>query len=107
MNVLVIGEEPSKKTKNNPTLRKLKEWLDYLNIKIVSFTNVSNPEWVDSAKLHIKIVALGNMASQELVKHQIIHFKLPHPSPRNRQLNDHIFVKRQLDECKAYLVGPA
>ncbi len=107
MNILVIGEAPSQQTKNNPTLKRLNEWLDYLHIKSFCFTNVSNPEWSDHAFAYPKVIALGQVASKELNKRGIVHFKLPHPSPLNRQINDPVFIKSQLDGCKKYLEGSA
>ena len=50
-----------------------------------------------------KVVALGNFAAEALMKAGIDHFKLPHPSPLNRQINDEAFIKKCLDECSQYL----
>lgn len=50
-----------------------------------------------------KIVALGNTASSALDALHRDYFKLPHPSPRNRLLNDRVFVANQLLSCKTYL----
>lgn len=50
-----------------------------------------------------KIVALGNNANKRLLKMNIKHFKLPHPSPRNRKLNDQVFVDLELEKCKNYI----
>lgn len=50
-----------------------------------------------------KIVALGNNASKRLTKYGIPHFKLPHPSGRNRQLNDKSYIESRLAECKKYI----
>lgn len=51
----------------------------------------------------LKVVALGNNASFRLEKIGVKHFKLPHPSPKNRRLNDHHFVDRELQKCKIYV----
>lgn len=51
------------------------------------------------------VVALGNKASVRMKKLGIDHFKLPHPSPRNRQLNNKEFVDLELRKCKNYLKG--
>ena len=48
-----------------------------------------------------KIIALGNNASKDLGKAP--HFKLPHPSGKNRLLNDKDYIKSRLKECKKWL----
>ena len=55
-------------------------------------------------KNHIKVVALGNEAKKYLLKAGINEFFiLPHPSGRNRKLNDAEFVKKTLDQCRDYI----
>jgi hypothetical protein len=46
-------------------------------------------------------VALGNNASRALGS--IPHFKLPHPSGRNRQINDTAFINEKLKKCREWL----
>ena len=48
-------------------------------------------------------VALGNNASERLSDMDIEHFKLPHPSPRNRKLNDQKFIDSELEKCYRYI----
>jgi hypothetical protein len=48
-------------------------------------------------------IALGNNASKALKKANKPHFKLPHPSGRNRQVNDKAFIASKLNECKKYV----
>jgi hypothetical protein len=50
-----------------------------------------------------KIVALGNTASDALEWIGRSHFRLPHPSPRNRVLNDQRHVNSLLKACMCYL----
>ena len=52
-----------------------------------------------------KVLALGVFPSQALQKLNIDHFRLPHPSPRNRQLNDKTFEYMMLEECKGFVYG--
>lgn len=49
------------------------------------------------------VIALGNVASKKLNGLNIYHFKLPHPSGRNRQINDKAFINSKLTECKKYI----
>ena len=51
------------------------------------------------------VIALGNVASDSLRKVNVEHFKMPHPSPRNRQLNDKQFEKTMIRKCYNYLQG--
>jgi uracil-DNA glycosylase len=51
------------------------------------------------------IVALGNKASKILLANNIPHIKMPHPSPANRQLNNHVFIKNKLKYLKNNIMG--
>lgn len=50
-----------------------------------------------------KAIALGNNASDALSTLGTPHFKLPHPSGRNRQINNKDFIAKKLEECKLWL----
>jgi hypothetical protein len=50
-----------------------------------------------------KVVALGNTAADALDQIGIKYFKLPHPSPLNRFLNNKVQVEAVLEECKKWL----
>lgn len=50
-----------------------------------------------------KIVALGKKADAILKLAGVDHFTLPHPSGRNRLLNDKRFVEDMLTECFLYI----
>ena len=115
-NVIVIGLNPTKLAipRKGGAWRRFQEWLDYLDIDKVSFTNISpDPHWdkkhMDKAFLkdslggHTKVIAWGPSVSKYLTKMDVGHFVLPHPSPLNRQINDHKFIQQKLDECKEYL----
>lgn len=55
---------------------------------------------------HIKVVALGEAAKKYLLRANINEFfVLPHPSPKNRSLNDKKFVKQTLEQCRSYIYG--
>lgn len=53
----------------------------------------------------MKFISLGNNASKALK--DIPHFKLPHPSGRNRQLNDKAFISQKLEECRKWISSQA
>lgn len=59
-----------------------------------------------------KIVCLGKYASKvwkkalkQMTINPPIAFELPHPSPRNRHLNNRAYVRRCLKLCKEYLTS--
>ena len=114
MKVLVVGLNPSRKLGNSPSLKNLHDWLEYLDLKVVSFQNLY--EDFDKSKLKIclikklskeydKIIALGNKVSNQLIKEGVDHFMLPHPSPLNRLLNNKVMIRHSLVACKSYLEG--
>ena len=119
MKVLVIGMNPSNKPtlkgKPNATFRKLEGWMDQLGIHHFSFCNTfDEPSEAKYSKVDFqrlctltgqydKIIALGGFVSGSLNKIDVSHFKLPHPSPRNRLLNDKAYEKTILKQCKGYL----
>jgi uracil-DNA glycosylase len=50
-----------------------------------------------------KVVALGKTAADALDQIGIKYYKLPHPSPLNRFLNNTVQVEAVLEDCKAWL----
>lgn len=116
--ILVIGLNPTKLPipRQGGSVSRFSQWMDRLNINIVSFTNLSpDPYWdgkeIDEPFLrqsiegYDKIIVWGNSVSKYVKKMGIEHFVLPHPSPLNRQINDHDFIEQKLKECEEYLSG--
>lgn len=115
MKILVIGLNPSKRGSKSPTLKTLKIWLDYLDIKYISLTNiyggygkfslkdVQTDQVKEVSKDYNKILALGSKVSNVLDLMGINHFNLPHPSGLNRQLNNSNYIHERLEACKNYL----
>ena len=119
--VLVVGMNPSnilenKKVRKNSTLDRLNKWMDRWNISNYSFINTTEKRFdaisqhdvdpnrlIEAAYGYEKVIALGGFASDSLTKAQINHFKMPHPSPRNRLLNDSNYEWEQIEKCAKYL----
>lgn len=115
--ILVIGMNPANKPKirTSPTFKRLENWMDQIGVQYFSFcntydeqaeaklSNVNFDRMSILAKDYDKIIALGGFASASLDKIKVAHFKMPHPSPRNRLLNDKAFEKRVIKECKEYV----
>lgn len=117
-NIVIVGLNPSKVsgTKQGPALRRLYSWAEQINLPIFSFMNLSDdPEWDFKYKSIDKkmivqmlsdrdiIVALGSQVYNTLKRLGFNSFKMPHPSPLNRQLNDSEYEKQMLSELKDYV----
>lgn len=118
--IIFVGMNPSKvavsKAKGS-AYKRFHSWLDQLDLSFVSFTNLSfDPQWdfkfktfdhtllCTSLEGYDKIVVWGSMVSNYISRLGYKdHFVLPHPSPRNRKLNDHKYVHHTLNECKDFL----
>jgi hypothetical protein len=111
--VLFVGHKPSPKMKPGAAPfegaacePRFRDWLDIMDTPPMRYImNSTDAETLNMALMFVqcggKVVALGNEASKALGK--IPHFKLPHPSGRNRQINDALFIKTKLAECKEYM----
>lgn len=109
MTLLIVGLSPSTKftprLSDNPSLKRLNKWLDILGHKYYSFTNIipESEVYLDPIIDYNTIIALGGKVSDILTKNGIRHFKMPHPSPLNRLLNDKDYEMKCLNECKEWL----
>jgi G:T/U-mismatch repair DNA glycosylase len=118
--IIFVGMNPSKvpvSRSKGSAYKRFHGWLDYLDLKYVSFTNLSfDPEWdlkfktfdhtllCTSLQNYDKIIVWGTMVSNYLKRLGFTnYYVLPHPSPLNRKLNDHKYVYHTLDKCKEYL----
>lgn len=117
--VLVLGMNPGNNPKafhyKNHTIDRLNQWCAFLGIERWSFSNCVDRqgdvkikdvdfEWLESlCSDYDKIIALGNFPSICLGRINKTHFKLPHPSPRNRVMNDKQKVNSLLEMCKEYI----
>ncbi len=113
--VLFVGDRPSKLNtdpkvafKGAKCEARLDAWI--IETKAFPYYVINSTDqdalaliWLFQA-LGAPIVAIGNNASKYLNKEaKASHFKLPHPSGRNRQINDKAFINNKLEECKKYL----
>jgi len=102
--------------RDSPAIRRLHRWMNDLGVGRHSFVNVHHQPGVfrpttaeivfltEVIMAHTgPILALGGDPSRVLKRIRVPHFRLPHPSPRNRLLNDPAFEARVLDECKEWL----
>jgi hypothetical protein len=117
MKVVFVGDRPSKKNLDpniafvgTPSFKNLYKWIEKMEVS--SFTMVNSYTHEDHVQIcqiyngkGVKFVALGNEAEKQLKHLFIQHFKLPHPSPRNRLLNNEKFIDSELEKCKNYLKG--
>lgn len=112
--VLFVADCPSSKNidPNIPFIgtkshEKFSGWTEQMGMNEFLVMNSHTPVLLHFVKLRYyegyKLIALGNNASSRLKGMSIPHFKLPHPSPRNRQLNSKEFINKKLEECKQYL----
>lgn len=114
--VVFVGMNPSVQgTNKGSTFGRLNEWVDRLGVTSFAFMNAyPHPGKCKVRDVNLdnlrkalykfpRVVALGNFAAEALEKAGIHHFKLPHPSPLNRQINDPEYINRILNECREYL----
>lgn len=126
--VLFLGSGPSSKNIDpavpfvgTVSYRRLLEWIMIMEIDVsdVQLANVgaceirSYPNY-KYFEVHNhwglstvdRVIALGRDAEQYLVSQGVTdYFRLPHPSGRNRLLNDKKFVKQELIKCKNFIKG--
>lgn len=113
--VIFVGMNPSaKQPRKGSTRNKLAEWAEEMRVEHYDFINVIDRpgevhhNMVDknaltfALKKYRRVIALGNFVSDVLKRSDIEHFKLPHPSPRNRMLNNPEKISQILQECAKY-----
>jgi uracil-DNA glycosylase len=112
--IIFVGDKPSSKNLNKdtpfigtPSHANLLKWIDSLLIEdyvlLNSHTDKDKLDIINLPINNLKWVALGNNSSKVLQLLKINHFKLPHPSPRNRLLNDKNYIDSELIKCKNYI----
>lgn len=121
--VYFVADKPTKENASQDiplvgtqSYKTLLEWIGEMDIDITRvrlYNQVDEPfsKALSAASLNtavkskqIKVVALGQKAANYLLKCGIAdYFLLPHPSGRNRLLNDKEFLKIKLEACKNYV----
>jgi hypothetical protein len=115
--VIFVGDRPSKKNLDpavafvgTPSFINLQKWI--AKMQLSNFIVINSHTEENMATIsgywnagHHAIVALGNDAAKRLERAGLPYFKLPHPSPKNRALNDKEYVTKMLNSCKEYLHG--
>lgn len=116
--VLFLGQCPSSNTKPkvNGTYSRLLSWCIEVGIDSFSFHNVI-PHKINSYDLadvdveallsSVKgkriVIALGGFVERACKKHGVKCYKVDHPSPRNRNLNDAKYEHEMLKRLKGYI----
>jgi hypothetical protein len=120
MGPLFVGLNPAARHpgtdwNNNSTFAKLFDWCDRLNVRHFSFVNVSHKSGVfDRNTIDVPflmktvathngpVVALGREVAAVMERTRHSFFKMPHPSPLNRLLNDPAYEEMMLDELSTF-----
>lgn len=114
--IIFVGDKPGRKNvdPNVPfvgtqSYKRLLEWIWEMDVNISDVKMYNKDDlWLHNLRHYAKfkgyrVVCLGNTSSELFNENDIPHFKLPHPSGRNRKLNDKKWLKQQLKECKKWL----
>jgi len=126
--ILFVGSNPSHLNYDplvpfagSKSEKSFKEWADFLapeGYKVINAVDkvTEKNRRIDSSEINIldfkakimdnnptRIIALGNTAATALEMAGEDFFKLPHPSPLNRFLNNKVYLNAVLEECKKWL----
>lgn len=121
--IYIVADKPAKDNYSplvplvgTKSYKVLLNWLGEMNIDITRvrlYNQIDNPFGTQLSLMtlnkaieleQIKVIALGEKASDYLNSVGVDeYYKLPHPSPRNRLLNQKSFVKNTLGSCHNYV----
>jgi hypothetical protein len=109
--VIFVGDKPKAKNKkafqDAGCAEKLGRWASQIGALEVHMTNRvlkrMPKEVLKLMKKEYKVVALGKAAEKALKKLKVPHYPMPHPSGRNRLLNDTEYEAFVVDDCKRWL----
>ena len=130
--VIFVGSNPSEKSPDlgafhpkTQSGKRLQQWIEEAGISEAVSLNISNSKTTKNKPLttleaadlsydlenrirnHMeagtKVVALGNTAEFALSYTDLEFLSMPHPSGRNRKLNDKVYANEQLEKLKKYV----
>jgi hypothetical protein len=118
--IIFVGDEPSGRIESDAKAfqgaaceRRLAQWINSVTpsgrpYRVINRADLTYLNLNAHLRNGTTFIALGNKASKELdcvtgCEMHIPHFKLPHPSGRNRQINNQDFVNDRLALCKLYI----
>jgi hypothetical protein len=117
---LFVGDEPSSANedakiafKGTKSGVRLKQWAEILNVTYYAVNSHDLEALHRAIKLYVKftapIITLGIKAHKRVQKiardngYDLRLYNLPHPSGRNRKLNDKQYIVNKLKDCKDWL----
>ena len=123
--IVFVGDRPSAKNVDQDipfvgtqSYKTLLQWIWKMDIDI-STVILCNKDNIEPYS-HYIYIALGREAENELknlkscywdpetstlVEENVRYFMLPHPSGKNRKLNDKKWLEKELDKCKDWING--
>lgn len=114
INVIFVGEKPSKTNVLSTVpfvgARSFKTLLAWIKLIDPDYYLVYNAD--DDKKMFeiealsangFKVIALGDIASKTLFERGIRHYHMPHPSSKNRKLNDPRQVEQAINLARSYV----
>lgn len=115
--LLIVGDKPSSKNKDpkvafigTPSYKRIQQWLKDMGLEgsRIFLINRVDPSFhtsvIHATLADYKILALGAEAQKALQLLGVLnYFTLPHPSGRNRKLNNKKYVDQILADCKRWV----